>query len=160
MKPLNNLQDAIKRALEREQPEWKAKFAEKMAEWRRKKVLYEQAKADEMRLRLELVEFAGNPEIVAGSERLPMDDGGSLKITKVINYSFVGDDPLREALQRMRDVGPMGEFLAERVVRWKPELCVGEYKKLPQDYKIILQPVVMESRGTPSLEISPPKGTM
>lgn len=155
-----NLQDAIKRAMEREQPEWKAKFAEKMAEWRRKKVLHEQAKADEMRLRLELVEFAGNPELVAGSERLPLDDGGSLKITKVINYSFTGNDPLLNALQLMRDAGPVGPFLADRVVRWTPELCIGEYKKLPEDYKIILERVVVESKGTPSLEISPPKGTV
>lgn len=157
---MTSIEDAIKRLQARETPEWKVTRDRLFSEWQRQKMLLDRVKADELRTRLAFANFAGDPTKSEGSERIPISDGVQVKITKVINYTFTSREDVADALERMKATGPEGIFLANRVVRWTPELCIGEWKKLLPLYRAILDPAINAREGTPSLAIIEPKGTI
>jgi hypothetical protein len=91
--------------------------------------------------------------------------GYKLKATGSLNYKLQfstkedGRKALDEALDRISKTGNEGAFLVDRLVQWKPELSVGEYKKLDSDGEIkkIIDAVLTITPGSPTLEFVTPK---
>lgn len=119
------------------------------------------AKEAESVLRCEVLKnaFAFNPEALReGTENIELGNGYKLKATFKISRGFVGgNEALEKALQKIEKSGPEGEFIAERLIRWKPELSVSEYKKLPAKFENIINEVISSKEATPSVELVIPK---
>lgn len=116
------------------------------------------AKAEEMELRKQVAElFFKNPE--EGTNTHELADGFKLKLNFKLNYRLDKDNAKVEAaLETLDKMGNEGTFIAERIVGWKPELSVAEYRKLENKYKTVINGVLTISPGSPSLEIVAPKG--
>lgn len=135
-----------------------------LAKWEASKKALEVAKADEMEQRKAVVAFAFDPNKKAGTERVELANGYELKAVKKINYGFVKtpdgklDKNAVDSALRAIEAKPNGELIAERLVKWNPDLSLTEYKQLPADMKAIIDAVIVTTDGAPSLEIVPPKG--
>lgn len=106
--------------------------------------------------------FPGN---VDTTETLDLGNGFKLKATGSLNYRLTfstkddGDKPLQNALDAIEKTGNEGAFIADRLVRWKPELSVSEYKKLEtaSPIKALIDSVLTITPGSPTLELVLPK---
>ena len=108
----------------------------------------------------------GFPEPKEGVNNLDLGGGYTLKATRKINYNLKETKEGAEtsaALDAIEHIGNEGEFIAQRIVTWKPSLSVSEYKKLdvtnPTHKKIkdIIDGVLTTSDGMPTLEVVYPK---
>lgn len=59
-------------------------------------------------------------------------------------------------LDKLAALGNDGQFIAERVVKWKPELSVSEYKKLTPEQRAIVDTVLTTSDASPEVTLIPP----
>ena len=91
-----------------------------------------------------------------GTKTTDLGRGFTLAATFRTSYSL-DPDKAREAQDKIAAQGDLGVELATRVVRWKPELRVGEFKKLPPAFERIIRKALTISSGTPSLELREPK---
>lgn len=119
--------------------DWK-EAAEKAAFW----------KDREMELR-KLI-FAGLfPNPVEGSgNKLRIGHGMAMQATYKINRS-VNKDMLNEIRASSDNIAP----LIAKVINFKPELRVGEWKKLDKEDILLLAPAITEKPGSPELELKP-----
>jgi len=119
------------------------------------------AKETESALRAEVLKnaFAFDPEALReGTENIELGAGYKLKAVFKINRSFVGgQEAVEKALQKIEKTGPEGEFIAERLVKWKPELSITEYKTLPDKFRKVIDEIVTSKEATPALELVAPK---
>ena len=119
------------------------------------------AKDAEAALRKEvLVEaFAFDPEALReGTENFELGNGYKLKAVFKISRNLNNEnDAVDKVLSKIEKAGAEGLFIAERLVKWKPELSVSEYKKLPEKFKRMIDEVVTSKEATPSLELVAPK---
>lgn len=60
------------------------------------------------------------------------------------------------ALGLMRSHGEAGPELADRLVKWSPEVRIGELNKLPEPFKGIVGPVVSVENGSMSVKLRQP----
>jgi hypothetical protein len=108
-------------------------------------------KAEEALLRSKIFK-AAFPNPVEGTNTYPLSQGWVLKATYPISRkcdvaSLVALAPeLREAGIKLEDV-----------VRYKPELAVGEYKKLTDEQRHLFDRVLEIKPGSPQMEILLPK---
>lgn len=147
-------------------PQWIAKRDELLARWQSEKLLLDRAKADELKHRLDFVRFAFSKDKLDGTERIELRNGYVAKAVKSVRYAFVSrnkgetaEEALKAAIDALVESGPEGVFVARRLIKFTPELVVGEYKKLPTRLREIMERVIEIREGTPTLEIIPPKGT-
>lgn len=144
---------------------------QKIMNWQRAKANLDSAKELEMQLRKEVVN-ENFPNATVGVNNLDITGGYKLKGTVKQNYSLdKSDDSVRtEAVcDAIHDLGNEGPFLIERLVKWKPEISVGEYKKVQERAKAgdqfaakvldKINTVLTITDGSPELEVVPPKGT-
>lgn len=122
------------------------------------------AKADEMELRKKVVDFISNPNIDKGTERVELADGRTAKTVKKITYGFVQTTEGRvdkkaidAALTKIETMGPAEALMAERLIKWTPDLSMTEYKEIPANIKAIIDEVIRTKEGAPTLEIIEPK---
>jgi len=133
--------------------------------WEESKKALEVAKEKEMEQRKAVVDFAFDPNKTSGTERIELANGYQAKAVKKINYGFVKDAEgklnkraIDKALERIEKVGgAVGELIAERLVKWTPDLSLTEYKQLDEKFKKIIDEVIVTSEGAPTLEIIAPK---
>lgn len=134
-----------------------------LAVWDEKKKALEAAKAGEMEARTAV--FAFNfPNPQPGVNRVELNNGYKLKATHKLNYKF---DASLDAIDAAEDdcckLGAEAKFLAERIICWKAEPSVSEYKKLDLSnplhvqVKAIVDRILEIKPGAPTLEIEPPK---
>lgn len=135
-----------------------------LAKWEESKLALEAAKADEMIWRKRVVDFAFDPTKKAGTERIDLENGYQAKAVKKINYGWIKTDDgklnkaaIETALCKIEESGPAGALIADRLVKWTPELSLTEYKVLPAEFKAIIDPVIVTTDGAPTLEIIAPK---
>lgn len=145
--------------------EWERRRDELLAEWEATKQALEVAKNNEMVLRTRVVAFSFNPNQRSGTERIPLANGYELKAVKKVNYNFIKDEKgktnkaaIDAALSQIEKTIPHGELIAERLIKWTPDLSLTEYKELPAAAKAIIDAVIVTTDGAPTLEIVPPKG--
>lgn len=133
--------------------------------WTQAKEQLEAAKAVEMEYRTAVVNFAFDPNKQSGTERIELGNGYELKAVKKINFGWIKDEAgklnkraIDKALEKIEKVGgAVGELIAERLVKWTPDLSLTEYKQLDEKFKRIIDEVIVTSEGAPTLEIIPPK---
>lgn len=119
------------------------------------------AKDAEAALRKEVLAeaFAFDPEALReGTENFELGNGYKLKAFFKISRNLNNEnEAVDKVLSKIEKTGPEGAFVAERLVKWKPELSVSEYKKLPEKFKKMIDEVVTSKEATPSLELVAPK---
>ena len=119
------------------------------------------AKEAEAALRKEVLAeaFAFDPEALReGTENFELGNGYKLKAVFKISRNLNNEnEAVDKVLSKIEKTGPEGAFIAERLVKWKPELSVSEYKKLPEKFKKLFDEVVTSKEAMPSLELVAPK---
>ena len=119
------------------------------------------AKDAEAALRKEVLAeaFALDPEALReGTENFELGNGYKLKAVFKISRNLNNEnEAVDKVLSKIEKTGPEGAFIAERLVKWKPELSVSEYKKLPEKFKKLFDEVVTSKEAMPSLELVAPK---
>lgn len=136
-----------------------------LTEWEASKLTLEKAKEDEMKLRKQVVDFAFDPTKKSGTERIDLGNGWQAKAVKKINYGWIKDGDkvdkhkIDDVLDLIEKNVESGSLIAERLVKWTPELSLTEYKLLPAAAKSLIDSVIVTSEGSPTLEIVAPKGT-
>ena len=119
------------------------------------------AKDAEAALRKEVLAeaFAFDPEALReGTENFELGNGYKLKAVFKISRNLNNEnEAVDKVLSKIEKAGAEGQFIAERLVKWKPELSVSEYKKLPEKFKKMIDEVVTSKEATPSLELVAPK---
>jgi len=111
-------------------------------------------RAKELELRGKIAEFfAGATE---GTNSMTLDYGKVLKLNVKVNRSIVPEQ--LEALKNLAIAGKNDNILKllDTVVKYKPDLVTGEWKKLGKDDIALLADVVTERPGTPELSIETP----
>lgn len=123
----------------------------------------EAVKAKEMALRKKLAETYF-PNAKEGVNNLELGNGYKLKFTRKLNYRLAGKDDVDAALDDIEKLGNEGSFIGERLVRWKPDLSVSEYKRLlksgegiDNSIKHIIGRVLTISDAAPTIELVEPK---
>ena len=119
------------------------------------------AKDAEAALRKEVLAeaFAFDPEALReGTENFELGNGYKLKAVFKISRNLNNEnEAVDKVLSKIEKTGPEGAFIAERLVKWKPELSVSEYKKLPEKFKRLFDEVVTSKEVMPALELVAPK---
>ena len=119
------------------------------------------AKEAEAALRREALAetFQFDPEALReGTENFELGNGYKLKAVFKISRNLNNEnDAVDKVLSKIEKAGAEGQFIAERLVKWKPELSVSEYKKLPEKFKKLFDEVVTSKEAMPSLELVAPK---
>lgn len=119
----------------------------------------EVAKAAELRLRKEILKVYF-PDGKDGTETIELDSGSKLKATFKQNFSLDKDTEKVDAiLEKLEKSTKDGKFVADRLVKWKPEISVIEWRVLSSQHRKIVEPIVTIKSGQPSLELVLPKGT-
>lgn len=113
------------------------------------------AKEAEAQLRAEVISLFServNDANASGVENI--DTGmGKLKITHKLNYTLSNADAVDKALDAIEKSQEGGNVIAERLVSWKPELSIREYKLLSAQQKAYIDTVLTVKPGTPSVEL-------
>lgn len=134
-----------------------------VAHWQRTQGLAATWKAKESALREEVVRRLFANQVQAGTYNYELGHGYKLKcikkdtytpVTKVVNPT---DVTITQALQKIKDLGNEGEFIATRIVKWKPELSLTEFKQAPENIKQIILDAIVIKPAMPTLEIVEPK---
>ena len=131
--------------------------------WFRAKKQLDEVKALEMELRKQVFEL-DFPNPTLGTQRIELADGFKLKAVYSINYKLLGGNDTIESVQdSIARLNVTGSVLADRLVKWKPELSESEYKKLdpaiPEQaaIKAVLDKIIETKPSSPTLEIEAPK---
>jgi len=118
-------------------------------------------KAEEAELRRALgEELFPNPR--DGVNNLELGNGWIAKFTPTTNYKLDTDRDKVAAIETaIANVGNEGSFLADRLIKWKPELSVAEYKKLEGEsgvqIKALVDSVLTTTPGIPKFVVEGPK---
>ena len=134
--------------------------------WQQKKDAIEAAKAEEMALRKYIVtrEF---PKPKEGTNTKDLGNGYALKAGIKHNYNLADNDTVENCLERLSQLGNTGSFVADRLVSWKPNFLLTEYRDLQEnaekgsqfakDALKIIGDMLTITEGAPTLEIKEPK---
>lgn len=135
-----------------------------LVDWQAKKSALETAKENEMTARKAAVMFMHDPSKSGTTENVELGGGYKATMKVPVNYGFIKRDDgktdkarIEKALSKIEKDGEAGELIAERLIKWTPELSLTEYKQLSDKYKKIIDDVIITSEGTPTLEIKEPK---
>lgn len=148
-----DIQAAIKHANNLMSPGWRAQRDLLLSQWRAKHELLQRIKAEEAALRKQLVDYAANPNVSEGTESQDLETGEKLKIRKTLLYCFTDKTAAKDLEAAFKNTDAKGEFLAERLIRWSPEVVVGEYRKLPEQYKAIADVYITSKPGMPEVKV-------
>ena len=128
---------------------------ELLLRWAELKTELEKAKTLEMELRKYIVkrEFSSVKE---GVNNIELGNGYKLKATLKYNY-VIDNNKIDSALDELAKINNEGSFIAERIVKWKADLVLKEYRELEPQYKKIIDEVLTIKDAAPTLEIVEPK---
>lgn len=133
----------------------------KILQWQEAVKALAAAKDAEAALRKEVLSdcFAFDPDALReGTENVELGNGYKLKAVFKISRNLNNEgDAVDKVLSKIEKTGPEGQFVAERLVKWKPELSVSEYKKLPEKFRKMIDEIVTSKEATPSVELVEPK---
>lgn len=114
------------------------------------------AKELEAELRKQVVDTQFDSNKTEGTQTISLGNGWKLKAVKTLNYNLDKDE-VDAALANIEESCENGQFIAERLVKFKPELSVSEYKKLDASAKKLIDAVLTTKPGTPQLKLEGPK---
>lgn len=134
--------------------------------WNNLKDTLETVKKNEMDLRRYIVarEFPNKKE---GTNSIELGNNYELKATIKFNYKLnASNDKIEDILNKISKVGNRGSIVAERLISWKPNFLLSEWRLL-QDEKEdsmeakkileLINEILIITDATPTLEILEPK---
>lgn len=134
--------------------------------WQKAKDDIEKAKNFEMEIRKIAVK-ATFDKPKEGTNTVELGEGYKAKSVIKYNYNLADNDTVEACLDRISKIGNQGSFIADRLVRWKPNFLLTEYRQLQEEAdkgdhtsKQILKEVstmLTISEAAPTLEIIEPK---
>ena len=134
--------------------------------WKEKQEAITAAKAEEMDLRKHIVDRAF-PQKHEGMNTKDLGEGYQLKAGVKFNYTLADNDTVEKCLDRIAKIGNQGVFIADRLVSWKPNFLLTEYRVLQEeadkgsiDAKAILKEITTMltiDDAAPTLAIQAPK---
>ena len=146
----------------------RAKRDELLLKWQNASAALENAKVAETQARLEVTQHLYPQGVPEGTNNIDLGKGYTLKVVGKMNYNLsesakprnaaMKPFATRVALNEIEKLGNEGKFIAERLVKWQPELSLTEYRQLGDQYKKIIDTALTISPGIPSIEIVEPKG--
>lgn len=93
-------------------------------------------------------------EMKSGVENVDLGfDKWELKITHKLNYKLGEIDAVKEALARIATSMEGGNIIADRLVKWKPEVAVSEYNLLNGGQRAIIDRVLTITPATKAIEL-------
>lgn len=134
--------------------------------WEQKKKAIETAKEEEMELRKYIVkrEF---PTANEGMNTKELGGGYQLKASVKYNYNLADNDTVEATLDKLSKLGNAGSAIADRLVSWKPNFLLTEYRQLQEDKEKgsqfanealnIISTMLTITEAAPTLEIKEPK---
>ena len=137
-----------------------------LLEWQKKKNAIETAKAEEMELRKYIVtrEF---PKPKEGMNTKELGAGYQLKAGVKFNYNLADNDTVEATLEKLSNMGAAGSAIADRLVSWKPNFLLTEYRQLCEDKDkgsqfaqtalSVINDMLTITEAAPTLEIKEPK---
>ena len=142
--------------------------------WLNAKAAFVEAQSSERELRGQLT-AALFPNPVKGTQRYALNAGHNIKLVQGFDYKLGNKDAISdgrkipiaeqvEELQRsIEAVGNEGPLMAERLIKWVPELVVPEYEKLNANYladkaiKELIDTILTVKPASPQLTFEEPK---
>ena len=127
--------------------------------WKQADAAKDAAVANEKQLRAKIIELFSTEtnEMHSGTETIDLNfDRYVLKITHKLNYSLADREAVSAALAQIavsREDGG-GNIIAERLVKWKPELSVSEYKKLDGGQRAMIDKVLTIKPASKEVELT------
>ena len=137
-----------------------------LLEWQASKDAIERAKVYEMDLRKYIVkrEF---PKPTEGMNNKDLGNGYVLKAAIKYNYNLADNDTVEATLEKLSKLGNAGSAISDRLVSWKPNFLLTEYRQLQEDKEKgsqfanqaldIINSMLTITEGAPTLEIKEPK---
>lgn len=136
----------------------------RLLDWQNKQINLGKAKEAEMKARKDAVLFLHDPSRAGKTENIALGNGYSAKTKTPVNYGFVKNADgkidkaaIEKALAKIEKDGEVGELVAERIIKWTPDLSLTEYNQLSAKHKTIIDAIIVTTEGTPTLEIVEPK---
>lgn len=108
-------------------------------------------KTEEMELRKKICS-AVFPNPKEGTNKHNLPDGWVMKMQHVVNRK-VDEAVLAANKERFLKAG----IPVDQIIRWKPDLKVGDFKKLDEAKQVLLGEALIITDGSPQLEIVLPK---
>jgi hypothetical protein len=129
-------------------------------EWKETKATLDAAKAKEMELRRRIDKESGmfDPDKKTGTQTCTLGNGWSIKCTRKENYKV--ENKHGEAFQALAELASMSDAaarVAETLFNFEANLRLGEYKKLRDDERAVIDRILTIKEGTPELTLVPPK---
>lgn len=124
--------------------------------WLASKQQFLAAQQRERELRAKVIELfseKANDAMASGVENI--DTGvGKIKITHKLEYKLEGSNAKVDAmLDKIEKSQEGGNVIAERLVNWKPELSVREYKLLSKPQQLIVDEILVIKPASKSVEL-------
>lgn len=135
--------------------------------WQQKKDAIETAKSEEMDLRKYIVSRAF-PVKQEGMNNRDLGNGYTLKAGIKYNYNLADNDTVEATLDKLSKLGNAGSAISDRLVSWKPNFLLGEYRQLQEDKTKgskfaddalnVINEMLTIVEAAPTLEIKAPTG--
>lgn len=125
-----------------------------VTEWLEAKKALDAAKARENAARMALIEIVSDiaDPMATGTENVNVGTG-TVKIVRKLNYTFTTDnDGIDTVLDAIEKSMEGGNIIAERLVKWKGELSLSEYKLLSPENRARIDRILEAKPATPSVE--------
>ncbi len=134
--------------------------------WQQKKLAIETAKVEELDLRKYIVkrEF---PKADEGMNNKDLGSGYTLKAGIKYNYNLADNDTVEATLDKLSKLGNAGSAISDRLVSWKPNFLLTEYRQLQEekekgsqfavDALNIINGMLTITEAAPTLEIKEPR---
>jgi hypothetical protein len=147
--------------------------------WRHDKQQLDFWKGNEAARRAEVTAICF-PEAKKGTQRYPLGSGYALKLVYGYNYKLGNKEmvdpinpgeaiPVRKQVEMLEDaiaeLGNEGPFLAQRLIKWTPELVEREYLALDSDNethmkaKALIDAILTITPASPQLALEEPKAS-
>lgn len=125
---------------------------EQILAWQEAKKQLDALKESEMAMRKHIVASQFDADKI-GAQNVELGKGWKLKAVTKVRYNVDRDtDKVDNVLDQLED------WQADRLVKWKPELSVSEYKKLDDEDRAKVDAIVTIVPSSPELSLVPPKG--
>ena len=123
-----------------------------LMEWRELQIQMKQLKSREMELRKLIVQESFDPNMVEGTETIDLGNDYKLKCRHTLRYNVERDNE-----KVLQVVSKLPVDVAKRILKWKADLSLTEYKQLDKEHKKLVDKIVTTVPGNPVLELVEPK---
>jgi hypothetical protein len=131
-------------------------------DWNAATAALETAKEIEKELRKKVAEtffkaMLDNPQ-AKGTFNHNLGNGYKIKSVFTLKHTLNNENNyVDQALEYIEKMSPEGKIIAEKLVKWKPELSGTEYENLAPQYKAVIDTILITKSFMQSIEFVEPK---